>query len=93
MHGEERGADHIVVGLVIAFDFSIGGGVVAMCCFEDEVEFFVEHLAEFSVASEGAIFIGPDSDDFVILTKEGVDKKTDDVKRGSFACGRKNPRV
>ena len=93
MHGEERGADHIVVGLVIAFDFSIGGGVVAMCSFEDEVEFVVKHLAELSIAGEGAIFVCPDSDDFVTLAEKGVDEKTNEVKRGSFAGGREDPRI
>ena len=59
-----------------------------MCSFEDEVEFVVKHLAELSIAGEGAVFICPDSDDFVILTEEGVDEKTNEIKWCSFAGGR-----
>ena len=68
MHGVKRGANHVVVSLMVAFDFSIGGGVVAMSSFEDEVEFVVKHLAKFCVTGEGAIFVCSDGNDFVILT-------------------------
>ena len=40
-----------MVGLMGAFYFSIGVGVIAMRSFEDEVEFVVEHSAKFGVSS------------------------------------------
>jgi hypothetical protein len=76
-----------------AFDFSICIGVVAMCSFEDEVEFIVKHFAEFCIAGKGAVFVSSESYDFMALTEEGVDEKTDEVKRGSFAGGWEDPRI
>ena len=93
LHGVKGGANHVMVSLVVSFDFSIGGRVVAMSSFEDEVEFVVKHLAEFSVSGKGAIFVSSESDDFMALTEECGDEKTDEVKRGSFAGGGKDPRI
>ena len=57
-----------MVGLVAAFYFSIGVGVVAMRSFEDDVEIVVKHAAEFCISGEGPIFISPDCDDGMALT-------------------------
>ena len=64
-----------------------------MRSFEDEVEFVAEHSTKFSVTSEGAVFIGANSNNRVALMEESGNEKADKIQWGSFASCREDPRV